>query len=339
MSAPTSTNRRTQCNPAPPGSRDKPLEGIDDGSRVAHDGLPGDDAAEDDGDSAVEDGAGNKGGENTDGHVALGILALLGRSGDGIEADVGEEDDGTAREDACPSVGHEGMPVVGLDEAGSGKDEDEDGGDFDEDHDVVGACRLADAADQDHGEDHDNEEGGNVEAEMPAGVVEIAAREVLESCGEIGGGDPHEGHVNAEPVEEVDDVRGEADADAHVGEGVFEDEVPADDPRSKLAECGVGVGIGRAGDGNHGREFGVAEAGEGADNGDERKRERECRSSSGTAGHGGVSDEPVNKRRIADGGLIEVLPGHGGANDRKDAGADDGADAERGERPRTKAFL
>jgi len=31
-------------------------------------------------------------------------------------------------------------------------------------------------------------------------------------------------------VEEVDDVSGEADADAHVGEGVLEDEVPADDP-------------------------------------------------------------------------------------------------------------
>ena len=36
--------------------------------------------------------------------------------------------------------------------------------------------------------------------------------------------------MDAEPVEEVDDVGGESDRDAHVGEGVFEDEVPADDP-------------------------------------------------------------------------------------------------------------
>jgi hypothetical protein len=52
-----------------------------------------------------------------------------------------------------------------------------------------------------------------------------------------------------------------------------------------------------------------------------------------------VSDEPVNERGCADGGLIKFLPGHGGADDRKDARADDCADAERGERPRPKAFL
>ena len=38
------------------------------------------------------------------------------------------------------------------------------------------------------------------------------------------------GGMQAEPVEQVDDVRGKADTDAHVGEGVFEDQVPADDP-------------------------------------------------------------------------------------------------------------
>ena len=36
---------------------------------------------------------------------------------------------------ARPAVGHEGMPVVGLDEAGGGEDEDKDGGDFDEHED------------------------------------------------------------------------------------------------------------------------------------------------------------------------------------------------------------
>jgi hypothetical protein len=34
-----------------------------------------------------------------------------------------------------------------------------------------------------------------------------------------------------------------------------------------------------------------------------------------------------------------VLPGHGRVNDRKDAGADDGADAQGGERPRTKRLF
>ena len=184
------TNRRTQCRPLPPGSEREPLERVDDRGRVAHDRLPGHDAAEHDGDSAVEQRAGDERGQNAEGQVALRILALLGRGGDRIEADVGEEDDGAAGEHAGPAVGHEGMPVVRLDEAGGGEDEDQDGGDLDQHHDVVGARRLADAAHQDHGEDHDDEEGGNVEAEVPAGLVEIVAGQILQAGGQIGGRDP-----------------------------------------------------------------------------------------------------------------------------------------------------
>ena len=77
----------------------------------------------------------------------------------------------------------------------------------------------------------------------------------------------------SEPVEQVDDVGGESDADGHVGDGVFEDEVPADDPRDEFAHRGVGVGVGGAGDGDHGGEFGIAEAGEAADDGDQDQRD------------------------------------------------------------------
>ncbi len=147
------------------------LEGVHYGSAVAHDGLPRHDAAETDGDSAVEQGAGYEGGEDAEGKVALRLFALFGSGGDRIEADVGEEDDGAAGEHARPAIGHEGVPVDGLDEAGCRSDEREDGDDLDEDEDVVGASGLADAADEDHGEDHDDEEGGDVEAEVPAGGV------------------------------------------------------------------------------------------------------------------------------------------------------------------------
>ena len=132
---------------------------------------------------------------------------------------------------------------------------------------------------------------------------------------------------------------GEADADAHVGEGVFEDEVPADDPGDEFAEGGVGVGVGRSGDGNHGREFGVAEAGEDADDGDEDQREGEGGSGAGAAGHGGVGDEVVDQGGVADFGSVKLLSGHGGADDGEDAGADDGTDAERGERPGTERLF
>src|SRR5947209_15603137 len=44
-------------------------------------------------------------------------------------------------------------------------------------------------------------------------------------------------------------------------------------------------------------------------------------------------DEPVDERCVLDRGVIELLPGHGGADDGEDAGADDGADAESGKGP------
>ncbi len=207
------------------------------------------------------------------------------------------------------------------------------------DHHVVGGGGLADAAHQNHREEHDDEEGGNVEAEVPAGVVEVVAGEILEAGGKIGGRDPSRAGMQAEPVEQVDDVGGEADADAHVGAGVFEDQIPADDPGDELAERGVGVGVGRAGDGNHGGQLGVAEAGERADEGHQDHGERDGGTGAGTAGERGVGDDVVDERRVGDGGVGQLLAGDGGADDGEDARADDRADAERGERPRPEALL
>ncbi len=145
--------------------------------------------------------------------------------------------------------------------------------------------------------------------------------------------------MEAEPVEQIDDVRGEADADAHVGAGVFEDQIPADDPGDELAERGVGVGVGGAGDGNHGGQLGVAEAGERADEGHQDHGERDGGAGAGTAGERGVRDDVVDERRVGDGGGGKLLAGDGRADDGEDARADDGADAERGERPRAEGLL
>ena len=41
--------------------------------------------------------------EDADGHVALRVLGLLRGGGDGIEADVGEEDDARRPEHAAPA--------------------------------------------------------------------------------------------------------------------------------------------------------------------------------------------------------------------------------------------
>ena len=97
---------------------------------------------------------------------------------------------------------------------------------------------------------------------VPAGCVDVVAGEVLQTLRQIGRREPLRIKVDAEPVEQVDNVRREAHRDAHVGEGIFEDEVPADDPRDQLAHGRVGVGVGRAGDGNHAGQLRIAEPGE-----------------------------------------------------------------------------
>ncbi len=312
------------------------LRALTTGGAVADDGLPGDHAGEHEGDADVEDGADDEGGDDADGDVAPRVSALFAGGGDGVEADVGEEDDGAAGEDAGEAVGREGVVVGGVDEGEAEDDEEEDGGDFDEHHDVVGAGGLADAADEHDGEQEDDDEGGDVEAEVPAGGEDVLAGEILEALREVGGGEPLGVEVDAEPVEQVDDVGGEAYADAHVREGVLEDEVPADDPGDELAERGVGVGVGGAGDGDHAGELRVAEAGEAADDGDEDEREGECGACAGASGDG-AEVGGASRGEIDDGGLgpgdgLGRVAADGGADDGKDARADDRADAERGER-------
>ena len=105
---------------------------------------------------------------------------------------------------------------------------------------------------------------------------------------------------------------GEANADAHVGAGVFKDQIPADDPCDELAERGVGVGVSRAGDRNHGGQFGVAEAGERADQGrDQHHGERDGGTGARTASERGVGDDVVDERRVGDGGVGKLLAGDG----------------------------
>ncbi len=165
------------------------------------------------------------------------------------------------------------MPVCRVNEVDGGGDEDQDGDELDADHHVVGRSRLANAADQDDSEDEDNEKGGNVEAEVPAGMVEPVAGQILQAFRQIGRRDPSGRRMEAEPIEQIDDMGGKADADSHVRAGIFEDQIPADDPGNQLAHGGVGVGVGRAGNRNHGGEFGITETGQSANKGDEDKRD------------------------------------------------------------------
>src|SRR5215472_4204446 len=102
-------------------------------------------------------------------------------------------------------------------------------------------------------------------------------------------------------MKKLDDVTGPTHGDGGGADGVFEDEVPADDPGEEFAHGGVGVGVRAAGDRDHGGEFAVAHAGEGATDGGDDERED-------------------------DGGSGVI--GGGDAGEREESRSDDGADSE-----------
>ena len=223
--------------------------------------LEGDDAGEDEGDENVEDSAEQKGTKNSKGHVALGIFGLLGGSGDGIEADVGEEDDSGTGEDTAPAefpkaagvFRDKGDPVVGIDVGRAAENEEDDDGELDDDDDIVEAGGFTDPDHEENGGGQTDEDGGQVKegsALGPDAVVED------QRGGAEGGWD-----IDAEVVEEFDGVARPTDGDGGGGEEVFQNKVPADDPSKEFAETGIGVGVSAAGGGNHGGVLGVTEAG------------------------------------------------------------------------------
>jgi hypothetical protein len=142
------------------------------------------------------------------------------------------------------------------------------------------------------------------------------------------------------------DITGKANRDCDVRDDVFEDEVPADDPGENFAERGVGVGVGAAGDGDHRGQFGVAQSGEAAGDGDQQKRNRNRGSggraavherSRGAAGAHEIDDH-VERLGVQEGRSLKEFSGGGGAGEDENAGTDDGADAQRGERPGAQRF-
>ena len=205
------------------------IDGQRDGSGYGQ-FLEGDDAGEDEGDEDVEDGAEQKGTENSKRHVALGVFGFLGGSGDGIEADVGKKDDSGTGKDAAPTelpeaagvFGNEGNPVVSIDVGRAAENEEDDHGEFDDDDDIVEAGGFTDP-------DHEKDGGG--QADEDSGEVEEGSTLGPDAVVEDQRGGAESGRdIDAEVVEEFDGVAGPSDSDSGGGEQVFQDQVPADDP-------------------------------------------------------------------------------------------------------------
>jgi hypothetical protein len=82
-----------------------------------------------------------------------------------------------------------------------------------------------------------------------------------------------------EPRENAIGVLAPGDGDGRGADGIFQNQVPADDPRRELSHRRVGIGIRAAGYGDHRGELGVTEAGQGA--ADARHDEGQDRPSTG----------------------------------------------------------
>ncbi len=136
-------------------------------------------------------------------------------------------------------------------------------------------------------------------------------------------------------------ITGEAHGDGDVADHVFENQVPADDPGKDFAERRVGVGVGAAGDGDHRGQLGVAQAGKAAGDRHQEKRNGNRRPGGRTAVHersGGAAGaqeihDQVERLRVQDGGRLEIFSRRRRSRKDEDARANDGADAERRQRP------
>ena len=87
--------------------------------------------------------------------------------------------------------------------------------------------------------------------------------------------------VPAHAVHQDAKVLAPRDAHRQCRHGIFQHQVPADNPRHQFAHRQVRIGVGAARDGNHRGKLGVAEAREGAGDGREHKTQRDGRSGMG----------------------------------------------------------
>ena len=114
-------------------------------------------------------------------------------------------------------------------------------------------------AEHQHGGQHHHDQRGRQVQDVPRRGTRRAGQ---------GGGQRH-----AEAAEEAHRVARPANGHRRGTHGVFQQEVPTDDPGEDFADGGVGVAVGAAADRDHGGQFGVAQRHEPA--GDPSQHERD----------------------------------------------------------------
>src|SRR5262249_49590852 len=138
----------------------------------------------------------------------------------------------------------------------------------------------------------------------------------------------------------------ESDRDDHVAHSVFENKIPADNPGDQLAEGRVRIRVRTSGYGNHRSQFRVAQTSETAGNSYQQKGNRDARTCwrpavhqhTGKAAMGEQVLEHIQHLRMKQGRRGELARG-GCAGENEYSRTDNGADSQRGQRPRAQRFL
>ena len=218
-----------------------------------------------DGDEDVDGGDDEEGGDEGPGHRLLRILRLISCRGDGVHADVAEEDQPGAGNDAGESEGGEVGEVVGVPAGHAHKHEEDEDADLEADHDGVDDDRFAGAAHQQEAAHREQRDRRQVDNAALLGRIGQGVRD-----------------LEAEEVEQqLVDVLRPADGHGGSGDTVFEEEAGGDTHGRQLAQGGIGIGVRGSGDRDGTGEFGIADDGEaGDDAGDDERPDH------GRAGHG-----------------------------------------------------
>ena len=117
----------------------------------------------------VDDGADHQRADDRDRQVTLGVLGLLASSGHGVEADVGEEDQGRCSEHSARALRRERLQVVGVEGGERKADEHGQHGELDEHHDGVQVGGLLDSAHQQQRDEQHDHDRGDVDAALVKG--------------------------------------------------------------------------------------------------------------------------------------------------------------------------
>ena len=217
------------------------------------------------------------------------------------------------------------MPVSRIDRARGAAYEKQNGHDLDHYDDVVGFRAFAHAANQEVAQDHEDQQG----------------RQVEPASGELPFNDRGRGKLlrqmkSEQVLQDVVQICGEPHRDAHIREGVLKNQVPSDDPGEDLAERRVRIGVCAPGNGNHGSQLGIAKSREAAGYRHQDERERNRRTSAGAPGQRGrVSSvqQQVEHRGLENRLAEEVLAGRGCSGYCENSRPDDRADTERHQAP------